>query len=120
MCEPDEPDEPAGRVAHTAAFLDTGILLRFGMQVVEISSLTEHLLTECDRRDGFGKCYRCSEAVLKEELPRHIKTKECNRECGSGGASVSVVPCRGGGGTPLQRGRPVRCLLLLVPLSRRN
>ncbi|XP_045856713.1 centrosomal protein of 104 kDa isoform X2 [Meles meles] len=47
-------------------------------QVVEISSLTEHLLTECDRKDGFGKCYRCSEAVLKEELPRHIKTKECN------------------------------------------
>lgn len=52
------------------------------MQVVEISSLTEHLLTECDKKDGFGKCYRCSEAVLKEELPRHIKTKECNRECG--------------------------------------
>lgn len=47
-------------------------------QVVEISSLTEHLLTECDRKDGFGRCYRCSEAVLKEELPRHIKTKECN------------------------------------------
>lgn len=47
-------------------------------QVVEISSLTEHLLTECDRRDGFGKCHRCSEAVPKDELPRHIKTKECN------------------------------------------
>ncbi|XP_025860924.1 centrosomal protein of 104 kDa isoform X2 [Vulpes vulpes] len=47
-------------------------------QVVEISSLTEHLLTECDKKDGFGKCYRCSEAILKEELPRHIKTKECN------------------------------------------
>ncbi|XP_006885867.1 PREDICTED: centrosomal protein of 104 kDa [Elephantulus edwardii] len=47
-------------------------------QVVEIASLTEHLLTECDKKDGFGKCYRCSEAVLKEELPRHIKTKECN------------------------------------------
>uniref|UniRef100_A0A4X1W311 Centrosomal protein of 104 kDa n=1 Tax=Sus scrofa TaxID=9823 RepID=A0A4X1W311_PIG len=47
-------------------------------QVVEISSLTEHLLTECDRRDSFGKCYRCSEAVLKEELPRHLKTKDCN------------------------------------------
>lgn len=47
-------------------------------QVVEISSLTEHLLTECDKRDGFGKCPRCSEAVPKEELPRHIKTKECN------------------------------------------
>ncbi|XP_018865866.4 centrosomal protein of 104 kDa isoform X3 [Gorilla gorilla gorilla] len=47
-------------------------------QVVEISSLTEHLLTECDKKDGFGKCYRCSEAVFKEELPRHIKNKDCN------------------------------------------
>ncbi|XP_057410580.1 centrosomal protein of 104 kDa isoform X2 [Balaenoptera acutorostrata] len=47
-------------------------------QVVEICSLTEHLLTECDKKDGFGECYRCSEAVLKEELPRHIKTRECN------------------------------------------
>lgn len=55
--------------------------LSLGIQVVEISSLTEHLLTECDRRDGFGKCHRCSEAVPKDELPRHIKTKECNREC---------------------------------------
>ncbi|KAM8790479.1 centrosomal protein of 104 kDa isoform 2-T2 [Rhynchonycteris naso] len=48
-------------------------------QVVEISSLTEHLLTECDKKDAFGKCHRCSEAVLREELPRHIKTKDCNR-----------------------------------------
>ncbi|XP_055116768.1 centrosomal protein of 104 kDa isoform X5 [Symphalangus syndactylus] len=47
-------------------------------QVVEISSLTEHLLVECDQKDGFGKCYRCSEAVFKEELPRHIKNKDCN------------------------------------------
>ncbi|XP_047647165.1 centrosomal protein of 104 kDa isoform X4 [Phacochoerus africanus] len=52
--------------------------LRRSQTVVEISSLTEHLLTECDRRDSFGKCYRCSEAVLKEELPRHLKTKDCN------------------------------------------
>nr|XP_030736392.1 centrosomal protein of 104 kDa isoform X3 [Globicephala melas] len=47
-------------------------------QVVEISSLTEHLLTECDKKDSFGECYRCSEAILKEELPRHIKTRDCN------------------------------------------
>ncbi|XP_036726603.1 centrosomal protein of 104 kDa isoform X2 [Balaenoptera musculus] len=47
-------------------------------QVVEICSLTEHLLTECDKKDGFGKCYHCREAVLKEELPRHIKTRDCN------------------------------------------
>lgn len=47
-------------------------------QVVEISSLTEHLLTECDRKDGFGQCLRCSEAVLKEELPRHLRAKDCH------------------------------------------
>ncbi|CAK6440532.1 unnamed protein product [Pipistrellus nathusii] len=47
-------------------------------QVVEIASLTEHLLTECDRRDGFGRCYRCSEAVPKEELPTHVKSKDCH------------------------------------------
>ncbi|XP_054439880.1 centrosomal protein of 104 kDa isoform X1 [Pteronotus mesoamericanus] len=47
-------------------------------QVVEVSSLTEHLLTECDRKDGFGKCFRCSEAVPKEDLPRHIKAKDCH------------------------------------------
>lgn len=49
--------------------------------MVEISSLTEHLLTECDKKDEFGKCYRCSEAVLQAELPGHIKAKDCNREC---------------------------------------
>uniref|UniRef100_A0A8D2AFH3 Centrosomal protein of 104 kDa n=1 Tax=Sciurus vulgaris TaxID=55149 RepID=A0A8D2AFH3_SCIVU len=47
-------------------------------QVVEISSLTEHLLTECDKKDAFGKCHRCSEAVPKEELPEHIKMKACH------------------------------------------
>lgn len=47
-------------------------------QVVEIASLTDHLLTECDKRDGFGRCYRCSEAVPKEELPRHVKSKDCH------------------------------------------
>ncbi|XP_020013962.1 centrosomal protein of 104 kDa isoform X2 [Castor canadensis] len=56
------------------------MLMRCGhcRQVVEISSLTEHLLTECDKRDEFGKCHRCSEAVPMEELPRHIKARECN------------------------------------------
>ncbi|XP_069466353.1 centrosomal protein of 104 kDa [Ambystoma mexicanum] len=47
-------------------------------QVVEIASLTDHLLTECDGKDGFGKCPRCTEAVPKEELVGHIKSKECN------------------------------------------
>uniref|UniRef100_A0A8B9PIG6 Centrosomal protein 104 n=1 Tax=Apteryx owenii TaxID=8824 RepID=A0A8B9PIG6_APTOW len=47
-------------------------------QVVEIASLTEHLLTECDKKDSFGKCQRCSEALPKDELPKHIKSKTCN------------------------------------------
>ncbi|XP_035413370.1 centrosomal protein of 104 kDa isoform X3 [Cygnus atratus] len=47
-------------------------------QVVEIASLTEHLLTECDKKDSFGKCQRCSEALPKDELPKHIKSKICN------------------------------------------
>ncbi|KFQ17068.1 Centrosomal protein of 104 kDa [Merops nubicus] len=47
-------------------------------QVVEIASLTEHLLTGCDRRDSFGKCPRCSEAVPRDELPKHLKSKTCN------------------------------------------
>lgn len=68
-------------------------LLCFGIQVVEISSLTEHLLTECDKKDGFGKCYRCSEAILKEELPRHIKMKDCNRECLLRPPPRALTPC---------------------------
>ncbi|XP_071623465.1 centrosomal protein of 104 kDa [Heliangelus exortis] len=47
-------------------------------QVVEIASLTEHLLTDCDKKDIFGKCQRCSEALPKDELPKHIKSKTCN------------------------------------------
>lgn len=48
------------------------------VQVVEVASLTEHLLTECDRKDGFAQCHRCSEAVAKDALPSHVKTKGCS------------------------------------------
>ncbi|NXG18430.1 CE104 protein, partial [Grallaria varia] len=47
-------------------------------QMVEISSLTEHLLTDCEKRDSFGKCQRCSEALPKDDLPKHIKSRICN------------------------------------------
>ncbi|XP_064586789.1 centrosomal protein of 104 kDa isoform X2 [Zonotrichia leucophrys gambelii] len=47
-------------------------------QMLEICSLTEHLLTDCDKRDSFGRCPRCREAVPKDELPRHIKSRICN------------------------------------------
>ncbi|XP_069775157.1 centrosomal protein of 104 kDa isoform X2 [Narcine bancroftii] len=47
-------------------------------QVVEIASLTEHSLTECDKKDSFGKCPRCGEAIAKEDLQEHQKIKSCN------------------------------------------
>ncbi|NWR45758.1 CE104 protein, partial [Regulus satrapa] len=47
-------------------------------QMLEISSLTEHLLSDCDKRDSFGKCPRCREAVPRDELPRHVKSRICN------------------------------------------
>ncbi|NXS58955.1 CE104 protein, partial [Brachypteracias leptosomus] len=46
-------------------------------QVVEIASLTEHLLSSCEQKDSFGKCPRCGEAIPKEELPKHTKSKTC-------------------------------------------
>ncbi|XP_034280121.1 centrosomal protein of 104 kDa [Pantherophis guttatus] len=50
----------------------------FCKQVVEIASLTEHLLTECEKKDNFAKCSRCCEALPKDELPRHVKSRSCN------------------------------------------
>ncbi|KAM9856110.1 centrosomal protein of 104 kDa [Aulostomus maculatus] len=47
-------------------------------QVVEIASLTEHLLGECESRSKFSQCSRCSEAVAKEDLTRHGQSPACN------------------------------------------
>ncbi|XP_068454020.1 centrosomal protein of 104 kDa isoform X2 [Clinocottus analis] len=46
-------------------------------QVVEIASLTEHLLGECESRSKFSQCPRCSEAVATEELTRHVQGPAC-------------------------------------------
>ncbi|KAM7404394.1 hypothetical protein PAMP_011740 [Pampus punctatissimus] len=47
-------------------------------QVVEIASLTEHLLGECESRSKFSHCPRCSEAVATEDLTRHVQGPACN------------------------------------------
>ncbi|XP_035500874.2 centrosomal protein of 104 kDa isoform X1 [Scophthalmus maximus] len=47
-------------------------------QVVEIASLTEHLLGECESHSKFGQCPRCSEAVATEDLTRHVQGPSCN------------------------------------------
>ncbi|XP_067659382.1 centrosomal protein of 104 kDa-like isoform X1 [Haliotis asinina] len=47
-------------------------------QVVEIASLTDHLLSECESHEMFSKCPRCSEAILKEDYDQHVQEKACN------------------------------------------
>ncbi|KAE8293201.1 Centrosomal protein of 104 kDa [Larimichthys crocea] len=47
-------------------------------QVVEIASLTEHLLGECENRSKFSQCPGCSEAVATEDLTEHVQSPTCN------------------------------------------
>ncbi|XP_068607366.1 centrosomal protein of 104 kDa [Brachionichthys hirsutus] len=47
-------------------------------QVVEIESLTEHLLEECESRSKFSQCLCCSEAVASEDLSQHSQGSACN------------------------------------------
>ncbi|XP_022056229.2 centrosomal protein of 104 kDa isoform X2 [Acanthochromis polyacanthus] len=47
-------------------------------QVVEIASLTEHLLGECENRSNFSQCPRCSEAVATEDMTCHVQGPTCN------------------------------------------
>ncbi|TRY82322.1 hypothetical protein DNTS_000055, partial [Danionella cerebrum] len=52
-------------------------------QVVEIASLTEHLLTECERRTAFSQCPLCSEALLRDKLTEHAHSSACNPSIGN-------------------------------------
>ncbi|XP_056585598.1 centrosomal protein of 104 kDa [Triplophysa dalaica] len=47
-------------------------------QVVEIASLTEHLMTECERRADFTQCSLCSEALVRDKLTEHARSTSCN------------------------------------------
>ena len=47
---------------------------------MEIASYTDHLLTECENKSGYGKCNRCTEAITKSELDQHVSEKACNGE----------------------------------------
>ena len=46
-------------------------------QVIEISGVSEHLLTECESSDKFAQCPRCKEAIPKEDLDEHFAEKSC-------------------------------------------
>ncbi|XP_072305435.1 centrosomal protein of 104 kDa [Eucyclogobius newberryi] len=47
-------------------------------QVVEICSVTEHLLAECESQGSFSQCPQCTEAVPSEELGPHMEGPTCN------------------------------------------
>ncbi|KAJ8386881.1 hypothetical protein AAFF_G00165820 [Aldrovandia affinis] len=47
-------------------------------QVVEISSLNDHLLEECEGKGAFAKCQLCTEAVPREQLTEHARSQACN------------------------------------------
>ena len=50
------------------------------LQVIEISGVSEHLLTECESSGKFAQCPRCKEAVLKVDLEGHLAKKSCSRK----------------------------------------
>ncbi|XP_040009939.1 centrosomal protein of 104 kDa [Xiphias gladius] len=56
-------------------------------QVVEIASLTEHLLGECENRPKFSQCPRCLEAVATEDLTRHVQGPACKPPISGKGSS---------------------------------
>ncbi|KAK3540279.1 hypothetical protein QTP70_029621 [Hemibagrus guttatus] len=47
-------------------------------QVVEIASLTEHLLSECEHKADFTQCPHCSEAIMRNKLTEHAQSTACN------------------------------------------
>uniref|UniRef100_A0A3B4B522 Centrosomal protein of 104 kDa n=1 Tax=Periophthalmus magnuspinnatus TaxID=409849 RepID=A0A3B4B522_9GOBI len=76
-------------------------------QVVEISSLTEHLLGECESQSSFSQCPQCSEAVPFEEIRSHMEGPHCNPPI-PGKASNHCPLCH----TNFQAGDEVRLLAL--------
>ncbi|XP_028437614.1 centrosomal protein of 104 kDa isoform X2 [Perca flavescens] len=56
-------------------------------QVVEIASLTEHLLGECESKSKFSQCPHCSEAVPTEDLTRHLHGPACNSSISGKGSN---------------------------------
>ncbi|KAL1513775.1 hypothetical protein ABEB36_003140 [Hypothenemus hampei] len=53
---------------------------KFCSQVVEVATLTEHLLMECEKNESFMQCSQCTEAVEKENIQLHLtKCKELTK-----------------------------------------
>ncbi|KAG3084871.1 hypothetical protein PI124_g18264 [Phytophthora idaei] len=46
-------------------------------QVIEISTLNEHLLTECEMHQNHRECPRCGEAITAKFYERHVSLNDC-------------------------------------------
>lgn len=46
-------------------------------QVVEIATLSEHLLTECEKKGEYAPCPNCSAAIRAKELDAHLAARTC-------------------------------------------
>uniref|UniRef100_F1L8Y3 Centrosomal protein CEP104 Zn finger domain-containing protein n=1 Tax=Ascaris suum TaxID=6253 RepID=F1L8Y3_ASCSU len=46
-------------------------------EVVEVSTLNEHLLDECTNKSTLRKCMRCHEPILKNHFSQHVSTQRC-------------------------------------------
>ncbi|KAG7395995.1 hypothetical protein PHYBOEH_002901 [Phytophthora boehmeriae] len=46
-------------------------------QVIEISTLNEHLLTECEMQQNHRECPRCGEAITVKFFERHVALNDC-------------------------------------------
>ena len=46
-------------------------------QVIEIESLNNHLLNECDKSGDFKECPRCRESINNKEFEQHTNNKDC-------------------------------------------
>ena len=46
-------------------------------QVVEICSLSDHLLNECDMQQNYSQCSKCGLAMPKTEAQHHKRNANC-------------------------------------------
>ena len=60
-------------------------------QVVEISGLTDHLLSECDHRGEYVLCSVCKDAVRGSDMGDHTPGVRC---CPVGTEAVTCPLCR--------------------------
>lgn len=48
-------------------------------QIIEVATLNDHLLNECEKRESFNQCSSCADAVMMSDYESHIKN--CQGGC---------------------------------------